>query len=218
MSDEEELKDMMRTDEEAAVPQTLPMSTSSSGSSTTLTSQRGRRRLARRITSLPLVSRSIRLCRFILGPSSRLSDSELPQPQPSFSLNLVLPTKSWHLPVDERLRSFSTRFYLSWLTWPFLALWAMGFVLLIRQQYYVASPQIITCDSALWGTWPPDTCGINGTGCLDALYEGTYRCMGGCRDTPLGNPRWIGGEVINGEPLVIGGNDLIYRQVYPFVT
>ncbi|ORX40876.1 hypothetical protein BD324DRAFT_575252 [Kockovaella imperatae] len=133
------------------------------------------------------------------------------QPDPSFSIHLALPRRSWHLPLDDRLRAFSKRFCPTWLLYPFLALWCMAFILLIRQQYYVGNIGVISCDAAVWADWPPDTCGIDGFACLDQLEEGTYRCLGGCQGVPLGNPRWVGGVSVDGIPLVIGGNDSIYR-------
>jgi hypothetical protein len=51
-----------------------------------------------------------------------------------------------------------------------------------------------------------DVCGLNGTICENQLVAGEYRCLGSCR-TGLGNPRWVGGEEVNGIPLVIGGGD-----------
>lgn len=32
--------------------------------------------------------------------------------------------------------------------------------------------------------------------------------MSGCKDTRLGNERWIGNERVNGVPLLIGGGDM----------
>jgi len=88
------------------------------------------------------------------------------------------------------------------------------FVLLIRQQYYVPGPMIIECNAGLWDNWPPDVCGVNATDCEDYLEAGTYRCMGGCLDVTLGNPRWVGGEEVNGVPYVVGGGDGRYRCVF----
>jgi hypothetical protein len=88
-----------------------------------------------------------------------------------------------------------------------------GYILLIRQQWWPAGgPPIIGCTASVWSDWPPDTCGINGTACESQLYGGEYRCLGGCRDVHLGNPRWVGEEEVNGVPLVVGGGDsTIYR-------
>jgi hypothetical protein len=102
---------------------------------------------------------------------------------------------------------------LHYFLWPFLALWATMFVLLIRQQYYVPGPVVIGCNAGLWDNWPPDVCGVNATDCAEYLEEGTYRCMGGCLDVTLGNPRWVGGDEVNGVPYVVGGGDGRYRYV-----
>lgn len=91
-----------------------------------------------------------------------------------------------------------------------------GYILLIRQQWWpVGGPPIIGCTSSIWNDWPPDTCGINGTACEGYLSGGEYRCLGGCGDVNLGNPRWVGGEEVNGVPLVVGGRDSpTYRYVH----
>lgn len=170
-----------------------------------------RKRWSKRLTSLPLVSRTARLLRWVLGPSQALSDSELPPPHPSLSLNFTFGSRSRHLPLDAPVVEFSRRARLHYALYPFIALWATLFILLIRQQYYNTGPEPIACNAAVWDNWPPDVCGLNGTVCEDYLEEGTYRCMGGCLDTTLGNPRWVGGEEVNGVPLVIGGEDGRYR-------
>lgn len=92
-------------------------------------------------------------------------------------------------------------------------------MLLIREQYFSpSSPPTIGCTDALWFDWPPDACGLNGTTCDEGLGGqggGRYRCLGGCAYSPLGNPRWVGGEQIDRRPLVIGGgNGNTYRYVY----
>ena len=180
---------------------------------TTQSTQSRTRRWKRRLHSLPVIPRATRLVRWVLGPSRPVSD--LPRPHPSISLSLTLPSKSWSIPLDQSIQTWSKRWKLHYALYPFLALWAMTFVLLIRQQYYTSSPGIIACTASVWDDWPPDVCGLNGTDCKDALEEMTYRCMGGCLDTRLGNPRWVGGEQVNGVPLVIGGNDQTYRYVQP---
>jgi len=90
-----------------------------------------------------------------------------------------------------------------------------GYILLIRQQWWpLNGPPIIGCTSSIWNDWPPDTCGINGTACAGYLSGGEYRCLGGCGDVNLGNPRWVGNEEVNGIPLVVGGGDsATYRYV-----
>ena len=175
------------------------------------TPPRRRKRWTKRLTSLPLVSRSARLLRRMIGPSVPVNDSEMPLLHPSLSIHLTLGARSRHIPLDAPVARFTQRARLHYALYPFIALWAMLFVLLIRQQYHNTGPDPIACNAAIWNNWPPDTCGLNGTLCEDFLEEGTYRCMGGCLDTTLGNPRWVGGEEINGVPLVIGGEGGRYR-------
>ncbi|EIW69317.1 hypothetical protein TREMEDRAFT_30806 [Tremella mesenterica DSM 1558] len=98
----------------------------------------------------------------------------------------------------------------------FGSLWLIGFIFLIRQQYYVSNLPIVTCDTAPWNDWPVDTCGLNARECtLDWFGVGNevgieIRCMGGCKDVVLGNERWVGDKRVNGVPLVIGGEG-VYR-------
>lgn len=146
--------------------------------------------------------------RWLLGPAHPLPDPDLPQPAESLSVSLTTPRSSYTTSVDGKMAHFSTRYRLRYALWPFLALWMMGYILLIRQQWWPpGAPPIIGCTAAVWTDWPPDSCGLNGTSCEQYLYGGQYRCLGGCRDVTLGNPRWIGDEEVNGVPLVVGGGD-----------
>ena len=145
--------------------------------------------------------------RWILGPAQPIPESELPRPSSSSSFSITLGNRSSTLRLDPSIRSVNRSLHLRKALIPFLLLWATANVLLTRQQYYLATPEIISCDTAVWGDWPPDTCGLNATGCASQLVSGTYRCMGGCRDVVLGNPRWVGGQRVNSVPLVIGGGD-----------
>jgi hypothetical protein len=188
--------------------------TTYTSSSTQSGSRRQRRRLGRFIHSIPLLPRLIRYSRAVLGPSTPIPDNQLPIPQASLSLSLTLSSFSRSTPIDPKIREWSQRWKLRYGLYPFLALWAMAFVLLIREQYYRPSPDIIACNASVWSDWPPDSCGLNGTDCVDALVSGQYRCMGRCLDVTLGNPRWVGGEEVNNVPLVIGGSrDHTYRCV-----
>jgi hypothetical protein len=156
-----------------------------------------------------------RRIRWLLGPATPIPNSMLPHPSASMTLSLSGPRSSYRSPIDVKVARFSKRFRLRYLLFPFLAVWATGYILLIRQQWWPpGSPPIIGCTASIWSDWPPDTCGINGTSCEAALYGGEYRCLGGCRDVTLGNPRWVGNEEINGVPLVVGGGDSpTYRYV-----
>ncbi|WVQ86196.1 hypothetical protein IAT38_008364 [Cryptococcus sp. DSM 104549] len=143
--------------------------------------------------------------RRILGPSE--SPGELPLPQASCSASVTAGKRSRSTPIDSLALQSTHPYALI----PFLLLWATAFVLLIRQQYYLpSSPDIIGCSASPWDDWPPDGCEINGVDCKDDLVglEGLrFRCMGGCKDTTLGNVRWVGDEKVNGVPLLIGGGD-----------
>jgi hypothetical protein len=178
-----------------------------------------------RSITIPGLPRARRLLRTILGPSTPVPDAELPRPSGILSASATLPfaARGASIDLDARLLALLTRLHIRsrrivvLVLVPVLALWAMANVLLVREQYYApGAPPMIGCTAAPWASWPPDVCGVNGTACDAALGWGEdggeggarrFRCPGGCRDTPLGNPRWIGGEVVNGEPLVVGGGD-----------
>lgn len=175
------------------------------------------RRFRRGLMALPaplpfLLRRSGRLIRLILGPSTV---RPIPPARPSLGFQLTWGRRSFSFRPDPPLYRFLTRHRTERLIIPFLLLWAMLNVLLMRQQFYVADPPIIGCTASAWADWPPDTCGVNGTGCAGDLATdaGVYRCLGGCSEVPLGNPRWVGGTEVNGVPLVIGGNEDVYRSV-----
>lgn len=179
------------------------------------------RRLRRGLAALPaplpsILRRSGRFIRLVLGPSTR---QPIPPARPSLGFRLTWGRRSLDFRPDPPLYRFLTRHRTERLIIPFLLLWATLIVLLIRQQFYVADPPIIGCTASAWADWPPDTCGVNGTGCAGDLATdaGVYRCLGGCSEVPLGNPRWVGGTEVDGVPLVIGGNDDIYRSVQPWL-
>lgn len=149
-----------------------------------------------------------RRIRWLLGPAHPLPDTHFPQPVSSVSVALTTPRKSYTSPIDAKMLRFASSARLRYFLLPFLAVWMAGYILLIRQQWWPpGAPEIIGCTSAVWSDWPPDSCGVNGTGCEQYLYDGQYRCLGGCRDVTLGNPRWVGDEEVNGVPLIVGGGD-----------
>lgn len=163
----------------------------------------------RGLASLPWLSRANRLARKVLGPSQPQS-TVLPPPRGSLTFSVTAPGAHVLRPVDPPIRRFSRQLRLHLFLYPVLIFWFIANIFLIRQQFYLPSaPPIIGCTATLWGDWPPDTCGVLGSDCADALSGGpaTYRCLGGCRDVTLGNPRWVGNRRVNGVPLVIGGAD-----------
>ena len=184
-------------------------------------SEDGHHRQSRRITASMInfsrkgLRKIHRRIRWILGPGVPIPDEKLPKPTSSCSLSYTFGTHSYHLNLDSPFIRITNSFRLKWTLIPFLLLWATANIFLIRQQYYITStPQMITCDTAVWDDWPPDVCGLNGTTCETQLVGGDYRCMGGCRDVVLGNPRWVGDQVVNKVPLVIGGGDDTHTYRY----
>lgn len=169
------------------------------------------KRWTSRVNSLPLVGRTVRGIRWMLGPSTPIPASEIPKPQPSLTISFTAHRHARSIPLDPRLHHHTRKRRYRWALYPMLILWATMFVLLIRQQYYIPGPTLIGCTSSVYPSWPPDACGVNGTGCADDLESGIYRCLGGCLDVTLGNPRWVGGEQVDGVPFVIGGNEDRYR-------
>lgn len=109
--------------------------------------------------------------------------------------------------LDRLILRFISRYKLQYLLYPFILLWATGFVLLIRQQWYnPSSASTVGCTASIWDDWPPDNCGLNGTDCQGNVLGGPadFRCLGGCDLVRLGNPRWVGGMEIDNVPVVIG--------------
>ncbi|WVN86050.1 uncharacterized protein L203_101208 [Cryptococcus depauperatus CBS 7841] len=143
---------------------------------------------------------------FILGPRKPTLPLERVLPQASCSASITLSTHSKSGPIDATF----IRLSLPKALYPFLAVWVTANVLLTRQQYYLHdTPSIVQCTSSPWEDWPPDSCGISGTLCeqdLNRLEGSSLRCMG-CSDIQLGNPRWIGGQKINHQPVIVGGGD-----------
>lgn len=161
----------------------------------------------RRWTIRAVTRRLARRIRWLLGPSTPIPDSKLSRPTPSTSLSFTLGRKAKMLDLDPPISRLNRSLRLRRALIPFLLVWTTANILLIRQQYYLPSPDIISCTASLWDDWPSDICGLNATGCVSELVQGTYRCMGGCRHVSLGNPRWVGDTEVNNVPLVIGGED-----------
>ncbi|OCF56060.1 hypothetical protein L486_06001 [Kwoniella mangroviensis CBS 10435] len=155
------------------------------------------------------ITRPIRiLTRRILGPSKPTSGhTELPGPSSSLTLSSTIGNRSWVYHPDSFFNSITILYGL----YPFLLLWIGCFIILVRQQYYTPNtPQIISCNAAPWDDWPPDICGINGGNCkddLESIDNQSFRCLGGCANSKLGNPRYVGAEKVDGTFLVIGGGD-----------
>lgn len=162
--------------------------------------------------SIPRFTRFRRVVRLILGPSTPTPDAEMRSPSVPLTTSFVLPNhRACTSSPDKSVYRLATSCRLYYALIPVLMLWAAANVLLVREQYFSpSSPPTIGCTSALWSDWPPDSCGLNGTDCDTALMDdggGRYRCLGGCTYSPLGNPRWVGGNEVNRRPLVIGGGD-----------
>lgn len=157
------------------------------------------------VHAIPGTGRLFRFVNRVLGPHHRVTP---PPPTPGLILSATFRGKSARASLDDLVVRFSQRCRLHHLWFPYLLLWATGFVLLVRAAYYLPhAPDSLSCTFTFWPDWPPDTCGENGTRCAADLDPGIYRCPGGCENTPLGNPRWVGGESIDGVPLLIGGGD-----------
>ncbi|WWC72776.1 uncharacterized protein I206_106740 [Kwoniella pini CBS 10737] len=156
-----------------------------------------------------LIRRARNLVRKVLGPS-KPTTSELPPPSTSITLSTTIGEKSYNYRPDKFFRNTSNNIS-PYAIYVFLVLWAGLFVILVRQQYYLPNtPQIIDCNAAPWDDWPPDVCGIGGGTCehdLTGINGNSFRCLGGCANSKLGNSRYIGSEKIDGKPVIIGGGD-----------
>ncbi|WVW80655.1 hypothetical protein I302_102641 [Kwoniella bestiolae CBS 10118] len=153
------------------------------------------------------ITRSIRtLTRRLLGPS-KPTTLDLPGPSSSLTLSSTIGSKSYTYRPD----SLFNRLTIPHALYPFLLVWIGCFIILVRQQYYTPNtPEIISCNAAPWDNWPPDICGINGGNCkndLESIDTKSFRCLGGCANSKLGNPRYVGSEKVDGRALVIGGGN-----------
>lgn len=167
-------------------------------------------RLGARLARLPGVPPLLRITNRVLGPSHRTPP---PIPSAPLTLSFTAGSRNRSFNPDGGFARLSRRLHLRYWWLPFLACWAALNIGLIKAAYYLpSSPEMIGCTATMWPDWPPDTCGVNGTACVSNLTPGVYRCPGGCANTNLGNPRWIGASKISGRPLVVGGGD--ERGVY----
>lgn len=168
------------------------------------------RRAKRRLQVLPGVARSARVLRAILGPTreeAQLEDRSKPATSLAWSVTGPCGGRG-PVAIDSYPTRVTKKFGLDYLWLPYLLVWIMAFILLIRAYYYQpGSPEMIPCTAALWDDWPPDACGLNGTECRRFLDAGTYRCPAGCQRVNLGNPRYVGATKVNGVPKLVGGGD-----------
>lgn len=172
-------------------------------------------RWSKRLASFPGYSRSSSLLGVALGPTERKKPSHpTSHLQAAWAWILRKAGVAWHRsmehPLDHLLYRFSRRWKLQWFWLPFLLVWILGNALFLRAQYYLPGPEVISCTASLFDSWPPDVCGLKGQECAEYLQQATYRCPGGCHETPLGNPRWVGNTSVNGVPYVVGGHG-VYR-------
>lgn len=168
-------------------------------------------RAKRTVKTVPGVAPVLRVVDAILGPSNP-TVPPLPGPLEDSLVGRTL--QRLKIPVSNLTKLgtscavLTKRAGLRRLWFPYLLLWIMGFILLVRAAYYPPNgAEIIGCTATFWPDWPPDYCGQDGSLCAPGLEEQVVRCPGGCRDTPLGNARWVGGQEVNGVPLLIGGGD-----------
>ncbi|KAI3489057.1 hypothetical protein L1887_46815 [Cichorium endivia] len=97
--------------------------------------------------------------------------------------------------------------------------WILGFAFLAKALWYESSltidgvestPAFLSCTSTYW--LRNGECGIDGEACAP-FYTPTaeagqpFRCPAQCVDVTLLNPRAVGSELVNYQPLVVGGGD-----------
>jgi hypothetical protein len=88
--------------------------------------------------------------------------------------------------------------------------WILTFALVKRESTYATeiegwgTPGTIGCGNTYWG--PGNGCGLNGNDCRPFKGSGfAFRCPGSCAGYKVLNPRAVGAQEINYQPLVIGG-------------
>ncbi|KAA1119659.1 hypothetical protein PGT21_031158 [Puccinia graminis f. sp. tritici] len=109
----------------------------------------------------------------------------------------------------------------------FLGVWFLINLTLTRQSWFISSlsepsqfpqptqPEWLHCVGSFW--LKDDGCGLNGADCM--IYRNVsmaFRCPSHCgTSTGLLNPRVVGGEVANYQPLVVGGGGRGTRRYRP---
>ncbi|CDW97077.1 hypothetical protein [Sporisorium scitamineum] len=98
--------------------------------------------------------------------------------------------------------------------------WILGFAYLAKSLWYESAvvgfdgvsrtPAFLSCTSTYW--LRNAECGLDGQGC-EPFYTAVgqvgqaFRCPANCIDVTLLNPRAVGNQSVNYEPLVVGGGD-----------
>ncbi|SNX85391.1 uncharacterized protein MEPE_04100 [Melanopsichium pennsylvanicum] len=159
-------------------------------------------------------------------PATRASLHQQPPPSPSSRSH---PLDSEHYSDDVQpglawLRTIQSDLRLNKVHWPLLCSvligWIIGFAYLAKSLWYHTAvvgfdgvsrtPAFLSCTSTYW--LRNAECGLDGVDC-EPFYTPTaqvgqpFRCPAGCIDVTLLNPRAIGDQLVNYQPLVVGGGD-----------
>jgi hypothetical protein len=117
--------------------------------------------------------------------------------------------KNYRIPlrIESRLIHYTRPLARPWLFVLFAAVYIIGLSFFVRQQWFLTPAADFTvCDAVFWSR--NAQCGLDGELCApfdNTTYEA--RCPAQCSSVKLLNPRIIGNEDIDFQPLIVGGGD-----------
>lgn len=126
-----------------------------------------------------------------------------------FRIKPIFPTVQ-HFPIILLDKYFPRRKQRAFLYAGYILLWLLTFTLVKRQESSLTElkpwgkPQEIGCGNYFWGK--NNQCDLNGNKCRP--FKGTefaFRCPANCASYQLSEPRAVGDQQINYQPLIIGG-------------
>ncbi|TFY77634.1 hypothetical protein EWM64_g6379 [Hericium alpestre] len=151
-----------------------------------------------------LHTRAKRLIAYVKGPGPR---HDIPEPSPCLQLTWTVGRTTFTLPMEANFIRRTHHLTSPWLLAVLAAAYIIGVAFFVRaQSFEVPEESFIGCTAAYWSA--NDGCGLDGQVC--APFTNTtfdFRCPAQCASVILQNPRTIGDEQMNFQPLIVGGGD-----------
>lgn len=126
-----------------------------------------------------------------------------------FRIKPIFPTIQ-HFPINLLDKYFPRRTQRSVIFVGFVFLWLLTFTVVKRQESSLTElkpwgkPQEIGCGNYFWGK--NNQCDLNGNKCRPFKGSGfAFRCPANCASYQMSEPRAVGDQEVNYQPLVIGG-------------
>ena len=149
-------------------------------------------------------------CQVRTGPA-RLAEpcksSAATDPTPFLNLTFYTGRKHYSIALEPALIRLTRPLTNPWLFVILAAGWIIGFAFFARAQSYLTpADSFIGCTATYWASL--DGCGLDGSACMpfdDATFD--FRCPAQCSNVVLQNPRTVGDQQIDFEPLIVGGGD-----------